>query len=241
MQNKILRNEILRIFCSLCKLAANKVTNHRSEVNMTQEYDERIARKAFMYQRKRSVLTTVGVGLGVTFIFALLVQFHAFGINSVRAPKDNPNYGVPAPCAIIGKEGAKAPYVDNRAVAIRVLNGTKFRGFARAVGEALNARGFNLTEVNNNKSSNIKRTVIYFGKNAINEAYTVSANFADAIMRMDDRQDKLVDIVLGSTFNNLRPKVDVPAAGAAIHEVQGCIRADLMKNIPKADQHKEVR
>lgn len=52
MQNKILRNEILRIFCSLCKLAANKVTNHRSEVNMTQEYDERIARKAFMYQRK---------------------------------------------------------------------------------------------------------------------------------------------------------------------------------------------
>ena len=60
-------------------------------------------------------------------------------------------------------------------------------------------------------------------------------------MRMDDRKDKLVDIVLGSTFNNLRPKVDVPAAGAAIHEVQGCIRADLMKNIPKADQHKEVR
>ncbi len=208
---------------------------------MAQEYDERIARKAFMYQRKRSVLTTVSIGLAVIFALALLVQFHVFGINSVPAPRDNPNYGVTAPCAIRGKEGAKTPYLDNRAVSIRVLNGTKFRGFARAVGEALRARGFNLTEVNNNKTSNVKRTTIYFGKNAINEAYTVNANFADSIMRMDDRQDKLVDVVLGSTFNNLRPKVDVPAAGAAIQEIKGCVKADAMKQLPKAAQHKEVK
>lgn len=208
---------------------------------MTQEYDERIARKAFMYEKKRSVITTVSTGLAVTFVIALLVQFHVFGINSVKAPKDNPNYGVTAPCAVKGKEGTKIPYVDNRAISIRVLNGTKFRGFARAVGEALNARGFNLTEVNNNKTSNVKRTTIYFGKNAINEAYTVNSNFADAVMRMDDRQDKLVDIVLGSTFNNLLPKVDVPAAGAAIQEVEGCVKADTMKQLPKAAQHKEVK
>lgn len=210
-------------------------------MNMTQEYDERIARKAFMYQKKRSVITTVSIALAVTFVFALLIQFHVFGINSIVAPKDNPNFGITAPCATKGKEGSKTPYVDNRAVSIRVLNGTKFRGLARAVGEALNARGFNLTEVNNNKTSNIKRTTIYFGKNAINEAYTVNSNFADAVMRMDDRQDKLVDIVLGSTFNNLRQKVDVPAAGAAIQEVPGCVKAKDMKELPKADSHKAVK
>lgn len=220
----------------------NKWTHsHRSEVNMAQEYDERIARKAFMNQKKRSVLTSVGIALAVIFVIALLVQFHVFGINSTATPKDNPNYGVTAPCATKDKGSAKIPYVDNRAVAIRVLNGTKFRGFARAVGEALNARGFNLTEVNNNKTNNIKRTTIYFGRNAINEAYTVNANFTDAVMRMDDRQDKLVDIVLGSTFTNLRPKVDVPAAGAAIQEIPGCLKADSMQHLPKAEQHKEVK
>lgn len=207
---------------------------------MAQEYDERIARKAFMYQRKRSVITSVSIGLAVAFVLSLLVQFHVFGINSASTPKDNPNYGVTAPCAIKSKEGTKTPYIDNRAVSIRVLNGTKFRGFARAVGEALNARGFNLIEVNNNKTSNVKRTTIYFGKNAINEAYTVNSNFVDAVMRMDDRQDKLIDIVLGSTFNNLRPKVDVPAAGAAIQEVRGCVKADSIKQLPKATQHNPV-
>lgn len=208
---------------------------------MAQEYDEHIARKAFMYQRKRSILTTVSVGLAVVFVFALIVHSHIFGIGAAPTPRDNPNYGIVAPCAIKGKEGGKKPYLDNRAVSIRVLNGTKFRGFARAVGEALNARGFNLVEVNNNKTSNIKRTTIYFGKNAINEAYTVSANFTDAIIRMDDRQDKLIDIVLGSTFNNLRPKVDVPAAGASIREISGCVKADTLTKLPKAYQHKEVQ
>ncbi len=208
---------------------------------MTQEYDERIARKAFISQRKRSVLTVVSAGLAVAFVLALLVQFHVFGINSIAAPKDNPNYGVTAPCAVRSKDYAKTTYLDNRAIKIRVLNGTKFRGFARAVGEALNARGFNLTEVNNNKVNNVKRTTIYFGKNAINEAYTVNSNFVDAVMRMDDRQDKLIDIVLGSTFNNLRPKVDVPAAGASIKEIPGCVKADSMKKLPKAPAHKEAK
>lgn len=207
---------------------------------MTQMHDERLARKEFMYERKRFVLSVTSAGLVVAFILALLVFFHAFGINKPQAPGANPNHGIIAPCPIKGKEGDKVPYVDSRSVAIRVLNGTKFHGFARAVGEALRNRGFNLIEVNNSKTTKMKQTVIYFGKNSVNEAYTVSANFSDAILRMDDRQDRLVDVVLGSTFTNLRPKTDVPAAGAAIDEIRGCIDVNSFKSLPKAFPHKNI-
>lgn len=48
---------------------------------------------------------------------------------------------------------------------------------------------------------------------------------------MDDRQDKLIDVVLGVTFNNLKPKTDVPAAGATIVEIKGCADFNSMKNL----------
>lgn len=192
-----------------------------------------------MYQRKRFVLSSVAVGVGIAFVLALIVQCHLFGIAASKTPEVDPNYGVQAPCPVKNKDENKAQYIDNRAVSIRVLNGTKFRGFARAVGEGLRNRGFSLIEVGNSETS-VKRTTIYFGKQSINEAYTLVANFKDAILRMDDRQDKLVDVVLGSTFSNLRPKTDVPAAGAAITEVNGCLASKDMKDLPKAANHKPI-
>lgn len=207
---------------------------------MTQFYDERLARREFMYQRKRFVLSSVAIGVAIAFVLALIVQSHLFGIAAPRTPEVDPNYGVEAPCAVKNKDENKASYIDNRAVSIRVLNGTKFRGFARAVGEGLRNRGFNLIEVGNSETR-VKRTTIYFGKQSINEAYTLVANFKDAILRMDDRQDKLIDVVLGATFSNLRPKTDVPAAGAAINEIRGCAAYNTIKNLPKAANHKPIQ
>ncbi|RFT23880.1 hypothetical protein CG394_04030, partial [Gardnerella vaginalis] len=37
---------------------------------MTQFYDERLARREFMYQKKRFVLTTVGICVGAAFLLA---------------------------------------------------------------------------------------------------------------------------------------------------------------------------
>ena len=37
-----------------------------------------------------------------------------------------------------------------------------------------------MQEATNYSSTNVERTTIYFGKNAINQAYTVAGNFTDA-------------------------------------------------------------
>ncbi|MFU0569947.1 LytR C-terminal domain-containing protein [Gardnerella vaginalis] len=205
---------------------------------MAQNYDERIARKEFMYQKTKSVMFTVGIVLIVATFISFLIQFHIFGLNAPKAKNDNQNYGVIAPCPVRSKNGDKISYLDSRIVRIRVLNGTKFRGFASAVGEALRLRGFNLIEIGNNNTQGVKRTTIYFGKKAVNDAYTLSSNFNNVILRMDDREDDLVDVVLGSDFRNLRPKADVPPAGAEIVPISNCKDADSITNLPKAAKHK---
>lgn len=208
---------------------------------MAQEYDERTARKEFMYQKTKSILLTVGIALVVATLLSFMIQFHVFGLNSPKTKKDNNNYGIVTPCPIKDKDGDKISYLDARTVSIRILNGTKFRGFANAVGEALRIRGFNLIEVGNNKTQGVKRTTIYFGKNSINSAYTLSSQFDEVALQMDDRKDKLVDIVLGTDFRNLRPKTDVPASGAEITPIKNCQDANNIKNLPKAEKHKEVK
>ena len=67
-----------------------------------------------------------------------------------------------------------------------------------------------------------------FGKNGVNQAYTVASNFTDAMLVMDDRQDQLIDVIVGATFDNLQDTKKVPAAGKAITGIQGCVAVDKM-------------
>lgn len=201
---------------------------------MAPQIDERIARREFMMQRKKSVLTTVAIGLAIAFVLAVAVRLHLLGTHTSQQTEASPNFGMIAPCPANTKDGTKAVYLDQRAIQVRVFNGTKFRGFAHAVGEALRIRGFNVTQIGNNATGGVKRTAIYFGNKSINAAYTLYANFTDAYLMMDNRKEAIVDVVLGSTFNNLRPKTDVPAAGAEIPRIKTCQNAKTMRNLPEA-------
>lgn len=207
---------------------------------MTEAFDEQARRKAYVRRRQTLVFTVVAITLAATLIVASMFAFHIFGWGKRNTPATKPNYGVSAPCAPQGQDGSQPAYANNASISIRVLNGTTFSGFARAVGEALQNRNFNVTSVGNNNASLTERTTIVFGRNAIPEAYTLAGNFTDAILRMDDRQDKLIDVVLGASFENLRDKKDAPAAGGRIADIKGCVAADQMKNLPKAPEHTAV-
>ena len=206
---------------------------------MTGIYDERAARKAYVRHRQTAVFTFTIMGMVIALIIALLFSFHVFGLGSVSTAETLPNYGVSAACAGPDSSGT-AKYVDNSTVHVRVLNGTQHSGFARAVGEALTNRGFTVENVSNYQKTDVKRTIIYYGKNTINEAYTLNDNFTDAVMKMDDRQDKLIDVVLGATFDNLKTKSKVLGKGAKITDVSGCLDSSKMTNLPKALAHDAV-
>ena len=65
------------------------------------------------------------------------------------------------------------------------INGTPSFGFASAVAEALENRNFPQPQVDNYSSKKVERTTIYFGKNAIAQAYTLNSNFTDTMMVME--------------------------------------------------------
>ncbi|NEG69969.1 LytR C-terminal domain-containing protein [Bifidobacterium choloepi] len=207
---------------------------------MSESTDGREARKQYMRHRQTMVFTTIGAVLVVAMIVSLLFFFHVGGLGKVETAADEPNFGYPAPCVQTEGSDSQVTYLANNAVTVRVLNGTSSTGFAQAVGSALENREFVLQGVDNYSSSDVERTIIRFGKNAIPEAYTLVSNFSDAYLQMDDRTDKLVDVILGASFNNLVDTDDVPKTGSVIPNIEGCVAADQLTDVPKADEHTAV-
>ena len=110
---------------------------------MTQANDERAARKQYIRRRQKTVFSIVGAVMVVAMVVSLLFFFHVGGLGNVKSAAVQPNYGQQAPCPIKEADGSKAKYVENRNITLRVLNGTKFSGFAKAVSDALQNREFN--------------------------------------------------------------------------------------------------
>lgn len=200
------------------------------------QVDEREARKAYVRRKQTIVFSISGAVMAVVFVIALLFNMHVFGLGLVSTPVAEPNYGNTAPCAVKGEDG-KAKYVANGSVGVRVRNGTNRSQFAKAVSEALANRGFTITVVDSYSSTTVERTTIYFGKNAINQAYTLAGNFTDATMVMTAREDQLIDVVLGATFSDLKELSSSPQEGKEITEISNCVAADSMTNLPADDEH----
>lgn len=205
---------------------------------MSEMYDERAARKAYIHNRQNKALSITAAILAVALVVASLFYFKIINISHGNDTDTEPNYGQIVPCAAKNEDGSAMKWSDNNTVAVRVRNGTDFAGLAKAVSEALQDRQFNVVGTDDYTSSTVKRTTIYFGENAINPAYTLNAYFTDAVMVMDDRSDRLVDVVIGATFNNLRKN----RQGRTIKDFRGCKTVDAMKKagLPKASEHTAV-
>ncbi len=199
--------------------------------------NEREARKQYLHDRQKIVLTAACVLLVVALIIAIPFYTGLISTGSASSASDTstgPNYGVTAVCAPEGATG-----VSTSDITVRVLNGTNSAGLATAVGEELENRGFVLQSVGDYDSSSVlARTEIRFGSNAIAKAYTVASHFSDAVLRMDDREDQLIDVIIGSSFYDLKDSDKVKiTAGTAITSIKGCVAADKMTKIPAAIDH----
>ncbi|WEV69362.1 LytR C-terminal domain-containing protein [Bifidobacterium sp. ESL0775] len=193
---------------------------------MQQFTDERQARKQYVHHRQVRIFSTIAAVMVVALIASVLVFFHTIGKSNAGVPQAQTNFGAPLVCASNAADKSVTFYQQNGNVKVSVYNGTKSVGFARAVGDALQNRHFNVVSVSNFDSRKVERTTIYYGQNNITQAYTVYANFTDAKLVMDNRTDDVVSVVLGSTFNNLASKESVPAPGSQIKNKDGCTPPD---------------
>ena len=204
-------------------------------------FDERKARQQFVRDRQKIVFTIMIALLAVVLVVAFLFYFGVLGKSATTAAAEKPNYGVTAPCATTDGTGT-AKSVAAGSVSVRVLNATGKAGLADAVSESLVNRGFTAKGVANYPGTKtFERTEIRFGKNGINQAYTLAGHFNDAILRMDDRADKLVDVIIGSTFSNLVDEDSVKTGtDQELTSIQNCVSPNQIKNLPSAVKHDAV-
>ena len=87
-----------------------------------------------------------------------------------------------------------------------------------------------------------KKSIIYFGRNTVAEAYTLRAEFPNnVILRMDDRKDYLLDIVIGDDFRNLETTQKVTEkTKKRLTSTEGCVAPDKLTKVPQAQEHTEV-
>ena len=197
---------------------------------------EREARREYVHYRHRLVIGfSITVLVAITIIASLILAgvVHTEDQETNLTTKAN-NFGITAPCP--PKDAAAPAYSQ---ITVRVLNGTTHAGLANAVNQAIQLRGV-MTQDIANSTTKLDRTEIRAGKNAITQAYVVNEMFPDAILRLDDRSDALVDIILGDTFDNLAPASDVTKPGKKLPPLQGCVSAAKLKVQIKAPKHQAV-
>ncbi len=195
--------------------------------------NEREARKLYVHGRHRMVFTVVFSVLALILAVSIPTAMGLF--DQTSETEAEPNYGVVAPCVATGTTA-----IDANKITVRVLNATDKSGLAAAVATELQSRGFNV-QGSDNYSETMDRSEIRFGKNTVAEGYTVLGNFNDAILRMDDRDDMLIDVIIGKSFYDLLDEDQVTTLpGSELQSLKNCAAADSVPDVPAAIDHDPV-
>jgi hypothetical protein len=185
-------------------------------------------------QRKRLIL--LGSSSAVVLIFS--VCYFVFGgiFSSNQTQGINSNVSIqnnfPLPCM-----ASNAKITNPGDIHLRVLNATVKAGFGRAIADALALRDYSVLPPDN-APDYAEDTIIYYGTKAISHAFQVARDFYNPVLILDDRTDYLIDIVIGSKFDNLVPANEIPGvdSGAIISNSDKCVALETIQK-PVALEH----
>jgi hypothetical protein len=184
--------------------------------------------------RKRLVLMALisVIVLSVSLVYLLMGSVFSSAQNSGVDSANSKQSEYPLPCLKVPMD-----LVQSGEIHIRVLNGTTKAGYAKAVSQALALRDFSVHEPDNAPELFLD-TYIYYGENTIGHAYQLSRNFYKPILVLDNREDYLIDVVIGSTFERLVPESEANLRGASklIESPVGCVEMTTIKR-PVAFTH----
>ena len=101
-----------------------------------------------------------------------------------------------------------------------VLNATDVRGLATAIGEALAARGFKVSDVGNEDDAIevLDSVHIRHGPESLMQAKAVAAQFRSPVLVDDGRTERAIELSIGHGYRRM---VDAETAAAAIAPVPG--------------------
>lgn len=183
-------------------------------------------------QRRRRLRERQALIFGAVITGVLIAAVFCGGIylGLIKTPFDRPVQTMaavtkdPVPCPPDG-----ALPIPVNLIHANVYNGSEAKGLAGRTRADLATRGIVVLTIGNAHSydGTVRLT---FGKQAVAAAYTLAANFTNPVLRLDERTDATIDVVLGNQFSAL---ADAKSAALdptkPLNPVAGCVPADKIQ------------
>ncbi len=152
--------------------------------------DSTAARRPLSVRRRRIVLNTL---IGVIALFVLVLSYGLLRRTLVRPPVEQERTG-------------QGP---GRIIQLEVLNGCGAQGAAVAFTQYLRARGYDVVEVRNYKTFDVKESLVIdrTGEqgNAEKIAYALGINKRNIIQQLNPEYYIDVSVVIGKDYSSLKP------------------------------------
>ncbi|AEG45441.1 LytR C-terminal domain-containing protein [Isoptericola variabilis] len=180
-------------------------------------------RQAVVFGLLIAVLAVSGLGALALYTGAIESPFD----QPIRTPGTEAAPAGPVPClpAVEGQPDGALPvaYSD---VEVRVINASTTSGLAGAHAEVLRDRGFNVV-LTGDLDHLLTHSELRFGTSGIVAAYTLAAQLSDVRMVLDDRQDAVVDLLVGEEYERPVPEEEVALrADEPLQNAPGCVQVE---------------
>lgn len=176
-------------------------------------FEDRSSRSYRRYRPLPALIVIAVLGLGSIVVWVHAITSRGDINDAVRCnPPASPPPGTVFTSLDHGALDDASPVPPGK-VAIRVLNATTTRGEGAITTESLRQLGFSqIAEPQNDPAYANREAVcrgqIRFGENGTSAARTVSLVVPCAELVKDNRQDASVDLTVGTTFGDVRPKAE---------------------------------
>jgi hypothetical protein len=153
--------------------------------------EETSEREYHVRQQRRSAVTLLVVLLGLAGAF-----FYASTYFRDSDPQARP-------CTTVISSAELRP-AD---ISVNVYNATGHGGLARAIGNVLTDRGFNVRDIDNDPESKAIKGVaeLRHGPEGLASAKVLLKQFPGAVLVADKREGDTVDLVIGDRYRNIGP------------------------------------
>lgn len=168
-------------------------------------------------RRRRVTMRKVFHGVVLVLLVGLLTAavYVALGITrgdiSIGAPE-----AVPEPTSTSTCPAGPFDYQDPSGINVNVYNSTSIDGLATTAAEQLRGRAFAVRDIGNRPVGRTGMTaIIVSGEAGRPNAFTLQRTIPDSIYVADEREDRTVDVVLGSGYAGVIPpeRLDITPAG----------------------------
>ncbi len=199
---------------------------------MSSRYTTRQQRRLRLQQRQTVIFGVLIAAMAFAALFAWLVAIDAVPAPFQRAftPTEKKETSTEVACP-----ASDAVTVDLSSISAAVYNSTDRQGLASEVSETLTSGGVTVTDSGNWQELLLGAGQLQTGPAGIDDAYTLLQLFPGMTVMLDDREDAVVDVVLGYDYTSMGDPATL-VAGTAVTVPEECLAEESTGGAESTDE-----